>query len=264
MIFPDTPVCSSWKKKSDALSVVPNFFKYVDTQFGTSIKCFRYDNATELSFTEFFQSKGVIHQYSWVEWPKQNSIVERKHQHLLNVAQALLFQSRVPITSWGECILTACHLINRTLSLVVSWQTPFFRLYKENIDYSRLRVFGSLCFVSTSASNRSKFHPRAIPSVFFGYPQGIKGYKLFDIEHKCLFVSIMLFFMRILFHFTVLQFEMMLLIYFQTLFYQSLITMMESHPLAPRLCLIVLQTTMLIVLHQTILLRILRQMLKPV
>lgn len=95
----------------------------------------------------------------------------------------------MPIKFWGECILTACHLINRTLSPVISWQTPFFRLFKKNADYTRLRVFGSLCFASTVSSNRTKFLRRVIPSVFVGYPQGIKGFKLYDIEHKRFFVS---------------------------------------------------------------------------
>lgn len=86
------------RQKSDALVIVPRFFQLIETQFGKTIKRFRSDNAPELSFVEFFHSKGVLHQFSCVGRPEQNSVVERKHQHLLNVARSLYFQSRVPTT----------------------------------------------------------------------------------------------------------------------------------------------------------------------
>lgn len=100
------------RNKSDALFLVPRFFKLVETQFVKVIKCFRSDNAPELKFTDFFASIGTTHQFSCAERPQQNPVVERKHQHLLNVARALFFQSHVPLRFWGECVLTACYIVN--------------------------------------------------------------------------------------------------------------------------------------------------------
>ena len=77
------------------------FFAMVKTQFAASIKCLRSDNAQELALTDFLASQGTLHQFSCVERPQQNSVIERKHKHLLNVARALFFQSKVPITCWA-------------------------------------------------------------------------------------------------------------------------------------------------------------------
>lgn len=92
------------KHKSDVEHIIPKFFSLVETQFYKKIKKFKYDNVPKLIFVDFFASKGIIRQFSCVERPEQNSIVERKHQHVLNVAKALFFQSHVSIQFWDEHI----------------------------------------------------------------------------------------------------------------------------------------------------------------
>ena len=69
------------KTKSEVQNILTVFYNLVETQFETKIKCVRSDNGLEFKMTNFFNSKGIMHQVSCVETPQQNSIVERKHQH---------------------------------------------------------------------------------------------------------------------------------------------------------------------------------------
>ncbi|KAG7556653.1 Retrotransposon Copia-like N-terminal [Arabidopsis suecica] len=177
------------KQKSDVLHVFPGFIQLVETQYNSKVCSVRSDNANELKFTSLYMEKGIKSFHSCPETPEQNAIVERKHQHLLNVARALMFQSGIPLQFWGDCVLTAAFLINRLPSPVLDNKTPYERLTNEQPDYSSLKAFGCLCYSSTSPKNRTKFDPRARACIFLGYPSGFKGYKLLDIETYSVSVS---------------------------------------------------------------------------
>ena len=175
--------------KSDVLTVFPDFIQMVETQYSARVKSVRSDNAPELRFDALYKAKGIISYHSCAETPEQNSVVERKHQHILNVARALMFQSGVPLSLWGDCVLTSVFLINRTPSQVISNKTPYEMLTNKVLDYSHLKTFGCLCYASTSPKQRHKFQDRARACVFLGYPSGYKGYKLLDLENNNVLIS---------------------------------------------------------------------------
>jgi len=177
------------RNKSEVLTVFPAFIEQVENQYKVRVKAVRSDNAPELKFSSLYPQKGIVSFHSCPKTPEQNSSVERKHQHILNVARALMFQSQVPLSLWGDCVLTAVFLINTTPSQLLSNKTPYVILTGTVPVYEQLRTFGCLCYSSTSPKQRHKFQPRSEACVFLGYPAGYKGHKLMDLKSNTVFIS---------------------------------------------------------------------------
>jgi len=78
---------------------------------------------------------------------------------------ALRFQAHLPLDFWGECVLIATYLINRTPYAILQWKTPYETLFQVQPSYDHLRAFGSLCYVSNLQRPKDKFSFR-IANVF--------------------------------------------------------------------------------------------------
>ena len=171
--------------KDEALTLIKRFVAMAKTQFGKTVKIIRSDNALELARSfealSFFAETGIKHETTCIHTLQQNGVVKRKHKHLLEVSRALMFQSSMPLKYWGECVLTATYLINRMPTKVLKGKTPFEILFGQIPSYDHLRVFGSLCFMTTPKQGRDKFQDRAKTCVFIGYPFGKKGYKVLEL-----------------------------------------------------------------------------------
>ena len=177
------------KQKSEVKNLIVSFIALVETQFNSKIQKLRSDNGPEFCLPEFYSLKGIVHQKSCVETPQQNGVVERKHQHILNVTRALLFQSNVPKIFWNFAVNHAIFLINRLPSRVLDNKSPYQLLHNSLPDISFLRVFGCQCFVTTLVHNRRKLDPRARRCVYLGHKCGIKGSIVMDLNTREILIS---------------------------------------------------------------------------
>ncbi|KAG7556913.1 Integrase catalytic core [Arabidopsis suecica] len=126
-----------------------NFQNYVTNHFDAKIKILRTDNGGEYTSTKFkehLEKCGILHQTSCPYNPQQNGVAERKNRHLMEVSRAMLFQKHMPKRFWGDAVMTACYLINRT----------------------------------PTRDLRNKLEPKSTKCVFIGYSTTQKGYKCFD------------------------------------------------------------------------------------
>lgn len=133
---------------------------------------------------QFYASKGIIRQRSCVESPQQNGRVERKHQYVVNVARALLFQSKLPKHFLSYAILHATYIINEVPSTLLKNKSPYFLLYNQTPNLHDLKAFGSLCYASTFQSYRTKLPSRARKCIFLAYKHGVKEAVLLDLNNR--------------------------------------------------------------------------------
>jgi len=144
------------KTKAEVSTHIKNFISLIKTQFHVTPKHIRTDNGLEFLLSNFYASLVIIHQRSCVETLQQNGRVERKHQHILNVGRALLFQSKLPPSFWSYAILHVVFLINRVPTPLLDNQSPYFILHNQLPDISLFKVFCCLCYASTLHNHRTK------------------------------------------------------------------------------------------------------------
>ncbi|KAL0367337.1 UNVERIFIED_CONTAM: Retrovirus-related Pol polyprotein from transposon TNT 1-94 [Sesamum radiatum] len=94
---------------------------------------------------------------------------------LLNKVRCLLISSGLSKSFWGDALMTAAYLIKRSPSVPLSGKVPECVWTESDIDLSSLLIF---CCSAFALQNGDKLDPRAQKCVFIGYPNGVKGYRL--------------------------------------------------------------------------------------
>lgn len=166
------------KLKSDTYATFRHFKAMVEVQFGTKIKSVQTDGGGEFrALAAYFNECGITHRLACPHTHHQNGSVERKHRHVVETGLTLLAQAGLPFQFWDHAFLTATYLINRMPTAVLQMQSPYYTLYKQQPDYSFLKVFGCACYPHIRPYNSHKLDFHTKECVFLGYSSSHKGYK---------------------------------------------------------------------------------------
>ena len=159
----------------------------METQSNFKVKCLRTDNGLEFCNKEFEQccQKWGIRRHKTVRFtPQQNGLAERMNRTLVDKTRCLLINSKLPRCLWAEAVSTASYLVNKSSSSAIGFKTPEELWSGRPGKYEHLRVFGCPAYVHV---RQGKLDARAIKGVFVGYPDGVKGYRVWCREaNKCM------------------------------------------------------------------------------
>ncbi|CAL9233575.1 unnamed protein product [Arabidopsis halleri] len=87
---------------------------------------------------------------------------------------------------WAEATSTMVYMINRTPSTPLGFEIPEQLWTGKKPEYGHMKRFGCLTFYHV---DQGKLKPRAKKGVFMGYPQGVKGYRIWSLEDKKCVIS---------------------------------------------------------------------------
>ncbi|GKB19653.1 ribonuclease H-like domain-containing protein [Tanacetum coccineum] len=178
------------RSKSDMFDKFLHFRTYVKNQFKCEIKSFQCDHGGEFDnnrLHNLFVKNGIQFRFSCPKTSQQNGKAERMIRTINNIIRTLLFQAHLPPTFWVEALHMATYLLNLLPSTAIRNEVPFTRLFNKQPDYSRLRIFGCLCYPHLHSPH--KLAPRATPCIFLGYPAYHRGYRCLDLETNKIILS---------------------------------------------------------------------------
>ncbi|KAI3776002.1 hypothetical protein L1987_45762 [Smallanthus sonchifolius] len=181
----------SWVKflssKAETTELVQYLILGLENLFNLMVRRIRSDNGSEFKNSKmglFCLQKGIHHEFSAPYVPQQNGVAERKNRTFVETARTMLADSMLPVTFWAEAVNTACHVLNRVLTVKRHNKTCYELLNnrKSNLDY--LLPFGNPCTLLKVRDVPTKFSAKAIEGIFLGYVPNSTTKRVFNKETR--------------------------------------------------------------------------------
>jgi hypothetical protein len=175
-------VIFAMKTKDETLAHFKVYKAWAELHTGHPIKAMRSDGGGEYSskdFDTFLQSCGIARQRSTPYTPQQNGVAERANRTLVEMARTMLHAAELSLHLWGEAVLVAAYIRNRSPTRALASGTPYQAWTGKQPDLDHLRVFGCKAFACVTTPNTSKLDSKAWDCIFVGYSAESKAYRLY-------------------------------------------------------------------------------------
>ncbi|GBE85505.1 hypothetical protein SCP_0800220 [Sparassis crispa] len=171
--------------KSGAFSAYKSFEARLKTQDGKAIKALQSDRGGEYlsqAFKDHLEVQGTISRLTVHDTPQHNGLAERINRTLPEHARAMLITAELPKSLWGEALMHATWLKNRTSTRALDGKTPYEARYGKLPDLHDLHEFGAKVWVRIEDADKLESKARA--GHFVRYTDESKGYCVYWPE-KC-------------------------------------------------------------------------------
>jgi hypothetical protein len=168
--------------KGEATDAIRRAQAAAEAECSRKLRVLRTDNGGEFTaaeFTSYCVDEGVQCHYSAPYSPQQNGVVERRNQTVVGMARALLKQRGMPAVFWGEAVVMAVYILNRSPTKALNGRTSYEAWHGHKPVVSYLQVFDYLAF-GKELGHIGKLDNRSTPGVFIGYAEGSKAYRILD------------------------------------------------------------------------------------
>ena len=170
------------KSKDQAFDFYVRYVTEVENLHDRRVKRIRTDNGREFMnshFDQFNQSKGIIHDHTTPYTPQSNGVVERFNRTLFEMTNSLLNDSQLPVEEfWTYAVHTAVQIRNCCPTSSLQNQIPYELWMKRKVQIKYFRIFG--CVAYARETTREKIYPNSRKCIFVGYPDHVKGYRIYD------------------------------------------------------------------------------------
>ena len=170
------------RKKSDTTEAVHTYNMCVAAAGGYRIETIRCDKGGENTgseFRDYCKNSAIKLEYAATNTPQQIGVSERDGQTLAGVTRCLLKDGDFLPSMWGELMLTAAYLLNRSPHSALGGATPYSKLHNKSPDLSGLRVIGARAFVHHERY-RKKLDDRAFEGKLCGFGLDSQTYRILN------------------------------------------------------------------------------------
>ena len=179
------------KQKSDFKYCLRAYLQQQVTS-GRPVEAFHSDNGGEFdgeACQEILREYGVRFESTAPGNPHQNGIAERTFRTLFERVRALLYDSGLPETLWGEALMTVVYLKNRSPCKILKYEaTPLEAWTGKKPSLNHLVRFGSIAY-HHDENPQGKLSPRSRKMIFVGYGTSSNHYRLWDPDKRQIIVS---------------------------------------------------------------------------